>query len=371
MPAPLVKTLLFLIGYSACSDASESRPITPSSDPMDSLFGRLLDPQKVEIWHITPDPSLEGHQEHMDMFDLPYELRAWKGIQGPQRDNVMALVKQADWDHSSIWKQKGRNNYLICYHQGSSPDITFWAIGTGKKLLWSAKKNKNTFQLPEPSTVFPKLTNDDPLWELHGRYKEMKDENEKLIASNQKWKNQVEQKILANAERTVENDKLRLEAENLNGSLRDEQEAHESLKENHQKMMMVGGAVGLGLVFLIVMLVVVICCMRGRKKDTSKREIEGIVPKVQQRNERRTPVLRSRSQTLQKQRHKFGMNEIFKVTPRNEGDLVKIARPLETASGERRLSEELFGIKPVIMDRNGLRKQRKDISSGTAFVGEQ
>ena len=362
MTAPLVKILLFAIGYSACSDASESRPITPSSDPMDSLFGRLLDPQKVEIWHITPDPSLEGHQEHMDMFDLPYEPRPWKGILGPQRDNVMALVKQADWDHSSIWKQKrsGRTNYVICYHRQSAPDVTFWAIGTEKKLLWSAQKNKNTFQLPEPSTVFPKLTNDDPLWELHGKYKEMKDENEKLIASNQKLEKNVDQKNAENQGRTVENDKLRLDTERVNESLRTEQEAHESLKENHQQMMMIGGAVGLGLVFVIVVLVVVICCMRRRKKDCSIRDLEAVVPKVQQRNDRRTPILRSRSQTLQ-----FGMNEIFKVTPRNEGDLVKIARPLETASGERRLSEELFGIKPIISNHNEPRK------NGTAFVGKE
>ena len=192
-PITLLKTMLFTIGCSACSDASEPLPITLPSDPMDNLFGRLLDPQKVEIWHIASDPSLENQQEHRDMFDLPYEPRPWKSFVGPQRDNVMAIVKQADWEHSSIWKQKARNNYLICYHQQSTPDVIFWAIGIGKKLLWSAKMDKNTVQPPEPSDTFPKLTNTDPLWELHGKYKEMRNENEALIASNQNLKELVDQ----------------------------------------------------------------------------------------------------------------------------------------------------------------------------------
>lgn len=40
----------------------------------------------------------------------------------------------------------------------------------------------------------------------------------------------------------------------------------------------------------------------------------------------------------------FGINDICKVTPKEGGDSVRIARPLETAAGKRQLSEELLGI---------------------------
>ena len=231
--------MLFTIGFPACSDASEALPITPPSDPIDNLFGKLLDPQKVEIWHIASDPSLENHQAHMDMFDLPYEPRPWKSVVGPQRDNVMAIVKQADWEHSSIWKQKGRNNYLICYHQISSPDVTFWAIGTGKKLLWSAKMDKNTFQPPEPSDTFPKLTNTDPLWELHGKYKEMRNENVALIASNQKLKEHVEQSCVLRQrlreQLIARNQQVDEQKERITILEQQNQGLHEKIKPLHQR----------------------------------------------------------------------------------------------------------------------------------------
>lgn len=39
------------------------------SDPIDGIFGRLLDPRNVETWYITGGPKLKEHQEHMDKFD--------------------------------------------------------------------------------------------------------------------------------------------------------------------------------------------------------------------------------------------------------------------------------------------------------------
>ena len=50
---------------------------------------------------------------------------------------------------------------------------------------------------------------------------------------------------------------------------------------------------------------------------------------------------------------KFGLNEIYDVTAGEGGDLVQIARSLETAGDERKLSEELLNIQPIYKDEEG------------------
>ena len=52
-------------------------------------------------------------------------------------------------------------------------------------------------------------------------------------------------------------------------------------------------------------------------------------------------------------RDRFGMEEVFDVTAGEGQDLVRIARPLETAGAERKLSEELMDIQPIIAGREG------------------
>ena len=47
-------------------------------------------------------------------------------------------------------------------------------------------------------------------------------------------------------------------------------------------------------------------------------------------------------------RDQFGMKEVFDVTAGEGKDLVRIARPLETAEAERKLSEELMNIQPIV-----------------------
>ena len=80
---------------------------------------------------------------------------------------------------------------------------------------------------------------------------------------------------------------------------------------------------------------------------------------------------RPRSRTIDELHHKFGMNEIDKVTSKENADLVRIARPLETAGAERRLSEELFGIHPIISDGNGGTKQTNESPPETRTEGEE
>ena len=54
-------------------------------------------------------------------------------------------------------------------------------------------------------------------------------------------------------------------------------------------------------------------------------------------------------------RDQFGMKEVFSMTAGEGKDLVRIARPLETAGAERNLSEELMNIQPIIADSEGVR----------------
>ena len=80
---------------------------------------------------------------------------------------------------------------------------------------------------------------------------------------------------------------------------------------------------------------------------------------------------RPRSHSLDELHHKFGMNEIDKMTVKEGADLVRIARPLETDGAERKLSEELLGITPIISDGNGGTKQTNDTPSNTRTEGQE
>ena len=80
---------------------------------------------------------------------------------------------------------------------------------------------------------------------------------------------------------------------------------------------------------------------------------------------------RPRSHSLDELHHKFGMNEIVNVTAKEGADLVRIARPLETAGEERKLSEELLGIKPIISDGTGGTKRSTTNPSTTGTKGEE
>ena len=72
-------------------------------------------------------------------------------------------------------------------------------------------------------------------------------------------------------------------------------------------------------------------------------------------------------------RDQFGMNEVFDVTPDEGKDLVRIARPLETAAGERKLSEELMNIQPIRYGRQqegGTTSQASNDGQATSTEGE-
>ena len=70
-------------------------------------------------------------------------------------------------------------------------------------------------------------------------------------------------------------------------------------------------------------------------------------------------------------RDQFGMKEVFDVTAGEGKDLVRIARPLETAGAERKLSEELMDIQPIIVGREGAQSTGTGVILGTAEQRER
>ena len=161
-----------------------------------------------------------------------------------------------------------------------------------------------------------------------------------MIASNQRLREQ-------NEEIVPENQRLNEEVDNL----RSKEEENESLKESHYQLV-IGSIGGLGFVVLLILIVLIwcmkkrnICCFYG-EDIVSTRVGEQEHPQV-------LWDYRPRSRTIDELHHKFGMNEIDIVTAKEGCDLVRIARPLETAGAERKLSEELLDVQPIISDGNG------------------
>ena len=120
---------------------------------------------------------------------------------------------------------------------------------------------------------------------------------------------------------------------------------------------------------MVLMIIGLFCCLR-RRRTTRGSNREGIVPMEQSDIPGVIRDYRPRSHSLDELHYQFGMNEIDKVTAKEGGDLVRIARPLETAGAERKLSEELFGIEPIIPDDNGQIKQTNETPWETEGEGE-
>ena len=324
-----------------------------------------------------------------------------KGIEFIHPDwSTMAVIAS----RCSIWKQFGWSNYLISCRQYVDNDETVFVIGAGKKVLWTDKMDRRD-EPPGPSERFPHLMNcklidnEDALFELHGNYKATVLENRRLKVSNEDLEGQIDDIKLENFGLRSTNEELadelvhiRSENENLenritalegeqrenasnqrimNESLRTEQDAHKSLKESHHQMM-IGGAIGLGFTMMLVLLIITASSRRKRRsRHSSGSGTEG-VPAVE--GQTVLGVLgkyRPRSRTTEEVHHKFGMNEVYKVTPKEGSDLVRIARPLETAGAERKLSEELLGIEPIISDGNEGTKQTNAIGTKSGSDGEE
>lgn len=183
-------------------------------------------------------------------------------------------------------------------------------------------------------------------------------ENHSLIASNQRLVDQI----------TTMNQDI----DTIHESLRSEQESHQKLKEIHHQMLVIGVII-IGLTLLVLIIVIVfVCRIKGRHKGAKEQDMSHMT--VFARSQGIPDVLmdyRPRSRTIEELHHKFGMNDIDKVTAKEGADLVRIGRPLETEGAERKLSEQLLGIDPIICDKNGERKPTNTFDLATGREGEE
>ena len=315
---------------------------------------------------------------------------------------------------ATIWKQNQRNNYLISWHRSDPPcdpptnerpkpprEDTVWAICAGDQLLWCESLNKRD-GIPKPSDTFPQLIRGKlvvdydsfcELRSLHGNCSGIKDENQRLITEKQDLTNQVaerdaenqrvngesdtikseNQRLIASNRRLREqNEKIVPENQRLNeevDNLRSKEEENESLKETHYQMV-IGGIGGCGFVVLLI-LIGLIWCMKRRNICCFYEEHIVIARVGEQEHPEVLWNYRPRSRTIDELHHKFGMNEIDKVTAKEGGDLVRIVRPLETAGAERRLSEELLDIQPMISEGNRETTSRTFADLETGRYGER
>ena len=120
------------------------------------------------------------------------------------RPSPCAVMKYMS-ERMLIWKQHGLENYILSYYRKDNrndnrnqaqSDIV-WYISTSGKVLWSHQMNRDD-QPPEQCPLFPSLINSklvgnvDAIWELHGYYKTVREENVNLRSFNQQLTNKFE-----------------------------------------------------------------------------------------------------------------------------------------------------------------------------------
>ena len=157
---------------------------------------------------------------------------------------------------------------------------------------------------------------------------------------------------------------LKLENRRLEKVLRKEH-------EERTQMLVICSVVGSVIMLLLVLLAVFWC--KRQRRNSNESEGHDIIPRGHHQIAAVLRDYRSRPRTrsIEDVHYQFGMNEIDKVTVNEGGDLVRIPRPLETVGSARKLSEELFGIEPIISDGNGGTKQSNTNPSRTGTEGEE
>ena len=124
------------------------------------------------------------------------------------------------------------------------------------------------------------------------------------------------------------------------------------------QMILIGGIIGVILAVIVIILIAKNCRMK-RKHSEDLEKVRRVHIKRMQIEHLKVPVLPSvHDRRLGRNEHpevrdQFGMNEVFDVTAGEGKDLVRIARPLVTEGAERKLSEELWNIQPIIQRKEG------------------
>ena len=356
----LANTFLFYVEFLSFSHAAAfQRPDIPFGDPLFNLNQRLQDAQQVDTWTIRTHPSLEINEKQVDhvpmvKFEGMYGKYLFQWLNPDQQSNIEKIVHSLSlkcgsnavdsdgsfWRDSTrssttIWKLRRdrdqnyrHNKYLIFFRDRNLQFGNIWAICDEDVILWM--EHKHPFQAPEPSKNFPLLINEDydSFCKFHANHKQTVSENERL-----------------------ESEILKLETSN--------------------QELVIGGAATLG--FLVLIMIIGLFCWLKRRRSSGGSMNTTNTSLAPQQIQRIIRDYRPRSRTIEELHYKFGMNEIDKVTAKEGCDLVRIARPLETAGAGRKLSEELFGIEPIISDDSHCtegRQQTRDIPLKTGTAGE-
>lgn len=188
---------------------------------------------------------------------------------------------------------------------------------------------------------------------MHENYKSVEDNNfaDELIGE------ELEQMRSQNEQQRHE---FNAQIMTLQTQIEAQRRGYEELEEQHQREligMVCAISGGLAFVFFIIVLVL---HRRWKRQDVALCEQDILGPGQKHVGDTVIPgkLKNNRPPMLVDECEKFGMNEIYGVTAGEEGDLVRIARPLETAGASRKLSEALMNIHPIYQDREGMRRSQ-------------
>ena len=206
---------------------------------------------------------------------------------------------------------------------------------------------------------------------------EMKEDNDALKSDVGALKVELEESEIRRRSDTKEIERLRMENQDLRNQ---HQREIDQITIDHQdalnRIIVIGCTCtgGLGIMLLCVVWLI----FRWKKKTKSRTQSgylenpstmvgvqveDEVIPGQSQYN--RPPVFFDEGE-------KFGMNDINGVTPKAGADLVRIARPLETARTSRILSEALMDIQPIVRDEEGKRCSTVNTTSpGEAIRGSE
>ena len=185
---------------------------------------------------------------------------------------------------------------------------------------------------------------------------------------------QIDDIMLENGRITVERDNFVSEYQRLAREVATRKDSIQELEEEHWVSIVKWSSI-VGAVTCIVTVLVMCSGFRYYYSNQKKQwEIQRLQELLRVNNEHQKVMDRShrrpRSHSLDELHHKLGMNEIDTLTAKEAGNLVRIARPLETVGAERKLSEELPGIEPIICNGNEGRKETDGTAPNTETKGE-
>ena len=186
----------------------------------------------------------------------------------------------------------------------------------------------------------------------------LRQENEAFKLEVDALKSQLDESMIQRQNDAEEIVRLRME----NDRLRDEHKREiDQITTDHKdalnRVIVIGCTCtgGLGIMLFCVVWLIFRCKKKTKLRTQSGyRENPRTMVRVQVEDEVIPgQIQHNRSPIFIDEGGKFGMNDIYGVTPRAGADLVRIARPLETARASRILSEALMDIQPIVRDEEG------------------